>query len=183
MLVRTMFVMALCIICRCVTFLSTSLPGPAPHCQPESLEYHPPNNLKEIIFRVDAFKGCGDLIFSSHTSISLTLVCTYYVYCRLLLPKRIWQFILYCIYCPAQIILLCLIIAARKHYTVDVVVAVYSTILIYYASYYLISDKPENTNDFNDDESSEQKKDDDKEGETQHLVFKINSTNTERHTI
>mmetsp|Transcript_19055 Transcript_19055/g.30238 ORF Transcript_19055/g.30238 Transcript_19055/m.30238 type:complete len:318 (-) Transcript_19055:93-1046(-) len=142
MLIRCLLVMACCIVLRCATFLSTSLPGPAPHCQPGSEQYNPPHSLSEVLARIDIFKGCGDLIFSSHTALSLCLTCSVYVYLPLLLPISLFRLWFFCVLLPAQILLLILIIAARKHYTVDVVVACYTTPLLYYASYYFYTDQP-----------------------------------------
>jgi len=147
---RCMFVMSLCLICRCLSFLSTSLPGPASHCQPMSKEYSPPETIYDILFHVDGIKGCGDLIFSSHTSLSLCLILTVFVYGKQLVPHKLYRIVVYFILLPAEILMLILIIAARKHYTVDVVVAMYTTPLIYYASYYFVKD--EDLSNLDDDE-------------------------------
>ena len=112
---RVLFVISLCVICRCISFLATSLPGPAPHCQPESTEYNPPKNLHEVIFTYDPLKRCGDLIFSSHTALSLIFVISIFIYGKYLLQKRLYQILCYFILVPSEILLLILIIAARKH--------------------------------------------------------------------
>jgi len=52
---------------RIVCFLVTTLPGPNYHCRPNSPDYAPPKTLMDIFGRQDAFFGCGDLVFSSHT--------------------------------------------------------------------------------------------------------------------
>ena len=61
-------------------------------------------------------------------------------YC-LLVPKKFFQSLIYLILLPGVILEAILIIAARKHYTVDVIVAIYTTPLAYYASYYFVSDE------------------------------------------
>ena len=139
--IRCMLVMAMCLIIRCLSFLATSLPGPAAHCQPMSEEYEPPNTIYDILFNLDPTKGCGDLIFSSHTSLSLCLILTFYIYGNPLLPKKLYQAIFYLILLPSEILMIIMIIAARKHYTVDVIVAVYTTPMVYYTSYYFLSDE------------------------------------------
>ena len=177
--------MALCIVLRILTFLSTSLPGPAPHCQPESQEYQPPKDLWHVAFTIDIFKGCGDLIFSSHTSLSLSLVISVFIYGKIIWPKRLYLVMFYCILLPALILQLILIIAARKHYTVDVVVACYTTPLVYYASYYFKTDLPD-INDINENEErfslkQELEKKNEKD-ETQLLIFPINMTQHSQKT-
>eukprot|EP01083_Nonionella_stella_P182679 657928_1 len=141
LIIRTLFVISLCVLCRCITFLSTSLPGPAPHCQPHSHEYNPPETMYEVASRIDVFKGCGDLIFSSHSALSLSIVLTVFVYGKLLVPHAYFKCMFYCVIVPLELLLFILIIAARKHYTVDVVVAAYTTPLLYYASYYFVKDQ------------------------------------------
>jgi hypothetical protein len=69
--------------------------------------------------------GCGDLIFSSHTTFALVGVLTYTEYGGALIVKLVtWV---------AVFVLSVLIVASRKHYTVDVVVAWYVVPLVFYA--------------------------------------------------
>jgi len=139
--IRALMVMAVCISLRCISFLATGLPGPAPHCQPLSLDYAPPETIYDVVFRMDVFKGCGDLIFSSHTSISMSFVLTAHYYLKAFWGNGYkYKIILYMIYWPLLVINVCLIIAARKHYTVDVVIALYTTPLVYHFSLYCIPD-------------------------------------------
>lgn len=108
---------------RVASFLSTLLPGPNYHCRPGSPEYNPPTPL-EIFTRLDALKGCGDLIFSSHT-IFTTLCClTVQKYTNGASVKRLMWVLLF--------VMGLLVIAARKHYSVDVVVAWYTTPLVWF---------------------------------------------------
>lgn len=72
-----------------------------------------------------ATHGCGDLIFSSHTTFVLVGVLTFTEYGQTLLIKVI-------AWIGVAAMGLC-IIASRKHYTVDVVVAWYTVPLVFYA--------------------------------------------------
>ena len=61
---------------RCMTVTLTSLPGPAPHCQPGAVsrgEYAPPANWHEIATTTLSSIGgrtCGDLLFSGHAAVA-----------------------------------------------------------------------------------------------------------------
>lgn len=139
--IRTLFVMAMCIILRCITFLSTSLPGPAMHCKLNSMDYKPPEDMYSILFRVNAFKGCGDLMFSSHTSLALCLVLSAFKYLPYFVKAKFYYYlIMYAMYFPLILMQVLLIISARKHYTVDIVVALYVTPLLYFVSFYIKPD-------------------------------------------
>lgn len=68
--------------------------------------------------------GCGDLIFSSHTTFTLVAVLAYNTYGQILVVKMLgWV---------GATVLSLLIIASRKHYTVDIVVAWYTIPLVFY---------------------------------------------------
>ncbi|ONM36400.1 Phosphatidylinositol:ceramide inositolphosphotransferase 1 [Zea mays] len=105
---------------RIMTFYSTQLPGPNYHCREGSklATLPPPNNALEVLlinFPRGVLFGCGDLIFSSHMIFTLVFVRTYHKYGSNRLIKLLsWLM---------AIIQSLLIIASRKHYTVDVVVA------------------------------------------------------------
>lgn len=99
-------------VLRSISFLSTILPSPAAHCQPGSLEYNPPTDAKDVIFRVDGINGCGDLIFSSHTLLATTLALLIMKYS----PHRIVKIIVWIDVAFLGI----MVIALKKHYTVDV---------------------------------------------------------------
>jgi hypothetical protein len=72
-----------------------------------------------------ATHGCGDLIFSSHTTFVLVGVLTFTEYGETLLLKVVaWL--------GVGVMGLC-IVASRKHYSVDVVVAWYTVPLVFYA--------------------------------------------------
>ncbi|XP_020101221.1 phosphatidylinositol:ceramide inositolphosphotransferase-like isoform X1 [Ananas comosus] len=114
-------------ILRIVTFYSTQLPGPNYHCREGSMlaQLPPPNSVLEVLlinFPRGVLYGCGDLIFSSHMIFTLVFVRTYQKYGS----KRFVKFLAWSL----AIIQSLLIIASRKHYTVDVVVAWYTVNLV-----------------------------------------------------
>ncbi|PON70850.1 Sphingomyelin synthase-like domain containing protein [Parasponia andersonii] len=116
-----------CQILRIITFYSTQLPGPNYHCREGSklARLPPPKTLFEAIiikFPRGALFGCGDLIFSSHMIFTLVFVCTYQ-------KNGTKRWIKHFAWLLAVIQSL-LIIASRKHYTVDVVVAWYTVNLV-----------------------------------------------------
>eukprot|EP00246_Nothoceros_aenigmaticus_P015604 TRINITY_DN6582_c0_g1_i2.p1 TRINITY_DN6582_c0_g1~~TRINITY_DN6582_c0_g1_i2.p1 ORF type:complete len:327 (-),score=31.28 TRINITY_DN6582_c0_g1_i2:413-1393(-) len=125
---RTLVVLVVCQLLRVITFLSTQLPGPNYHCREGSpgAMLPPPKNFGEVIninFPRGVIFGCGDLIFSSHMIFALVFVRTYQKYgTKSLLKFLAWM---------AAIVLGILIIASRKHYSVDVVVAWYVTMLVF----------------------------------------------------
>ncbi|ONK73410.1 uncharacterized protein A4U43_C04F31210 [Asparagus officinalis] len=103
---------------RIVTFYSTQLPGPNYHCREgsELTTLPPPDSVWELLlinFPQGVIYGCGDLIFSSHMIFTLVFVRVYHIW-------------LWCIKALAWLMAILqslLIIASRKHYSVDVVVA------------------------------------------------------------
>lgn len=123
---RVLAFLVACQFLRIITFYSTQLPGPNYHCREGSkLATLPrPDNLLEFILIVPqgVLYGCGDLIFSSHMIFSLVFVRTYYKY-------GTQRFIKQCAWL-AVIVQSFLIVASRKHYTVDVVVAWYTVNLV-----------------------------------------------------
>ncbi|XP_074354082.1 phosphatidylinositol:ceramide inositolphosphotransferase 2-like isoform X2 [Apium graveolens] len=125
-----------CQALRILTFYSTQLPGPNYHCREgsRSATLPRPDHIMKyfIVIPRGMLYGCGDLIFSSHMIFSLVFVRTYNKYGT----KR---FIKQCAWLTAVIQSL-LIIASRKHYTVDVVVAWYTVNLVVY---YIDSKLPE----------------------------------------
>ncbi|XP_073044477.1 phosphatidylinositol:ceramide inositolphosphotransferase 2-like isoform X2 [Primulina eburnea] len=115
-----------CQILRIITFYSTQLPGPNYHCREGSkfATLPRPDNMVEVLLIVPQglLFGCGDLIFSSHMIFSLVFVRTYHKYgTQRFLKQCAWLIV---------VIQSLLIIASRKHYTVDVVVAWYTVNLV-----------------------------------------------------
>jgi len=120
---RYLVVCALSQMLRCITFLVTILPGPNYHCRPDSTEYNPPKTVFEILMRKNPFLGCGDLVFSSHTIFVLLSALTYTKYGDSpLLKKVVWVM---------AFMFGALVVAARKHYTLDIVVAWYTVPLVW----------------------------------------------------
>ncbi|KAJ6806840.1 phosphatidylinositol:ceramide inositolphosphotransferase-like [Iris pallida] len=112
---------------RIITFYSTQLPGPNYHCREGSklARLPPPDSIFDLLllnFPKGILYGCGDLIFSSHMIFTLVFVRTYHKYGS----KRFVKVLAWLI----AIIQSLLIIASRKHYTVDVVVAWYTVNLV-----------------------------------------------------
>ncbi|GAB4822298.1 hypothetical protein N2152v2_009344 [Parachlorella kessleri] len=119
---RVLVILITCQVLRIITFLATQIPAPNYHCladEPTSTLPWPAHWWQNIIVNVSrqASHSCGDLIFSSHTTFLLVFMWTYVVMGRYLALK-----VLACMYVAATS---CLIIASRKHYSVDVVVAWY----------------------------------------------------------
>ncbi|OMO86078.1 hypothetical protein CCACVL1_09815 [Corchorus capsularis] len=112
---------------RIVTFYSTQLPGPNYHCREGSklARLPPPQSVAEVFlinFPRGVVYGCGDLIFSSHMIFTLVFVRTYQKYgTRRCIKQFAWLL---------AVVQSLLIIASRKHYTVDVVVAWYTVNLV-----------------------------------------------------
>ncbi|KAJ0984061.1 hypothetical protein J5N97_002417 [Dioscorea zingiberensis] len=114
---------------RVITFYSTLLPGPNYHCREGSAlaKLPKPDSIFEVLllnFPRGVLYGCGDLIFSSHMIFTLVFVLTYQKYGS----KRFFKLLAWSI----AVIQSLLIIASRKHYTVDVIVAWYTVNLVVY---------------------------------------------------
>ncbi|KAH7542333.1 hypothetical protein FEM48_Zijuj02G0062400 [Ziziphus jujuba var. spinosa] len=85
----------------------------------------PPQSVLEVLlinFPRGVIYGCGDLIFSSHMIFTLVFVRTYQIYGSKRCIKQFGWVL--------AVIQSLLIIASRKHYTVDVVVAWYTVNLV-----------------------------------------------------
>ncbi|CAI9760809.1 unnamed protein product [Fraxinus pennsylvanica] len=123
---RVLAFLVACQILRIITFYSTQLPGPNYHCREGSkLSRLPrPDSVLDVLLIVPSgvLYGCGDLIFSSHMIFSLVFVRTYHKYGTQRIVKQ-------CAWLTVVIQSL-LIIASRKHYTVDVIVAWYTVNLV-----------------------------------------------------
>lgn len=127
---RLLMVLVICQTLRILSFSSTQLPSPNYHCRLPEL-----TAIKDMPlhwwghFIVDLGRqtthGCGDLIFSSHTTFALVGVLTYTEYGAVLITKVI----AWCMVFTLSV----LIVASRKHYTVDVLIAWYVVPLVFYA--------------------------------------------------
>ncbi|KAF3781446.1 Phosphatidylinositolceramide inositolphosphotransferase [Nymphaea thermarum] len=126
---RVLAFLVACQFLRILTFMATQLPGPNYHCREGAklARLPPPKSALEVLlinFPRGVLFGCGDLIFSSHMIFSLVFVRTYQKYgAKRLIKQLAWLVV---------VIQSLLIIASRKHYTVDVVVAWYTVNLVVY---------------------------------------------------
>nr|BBC28460.1 hypothetical protein, homolog of Volvox carteri MTF1733/MTM1058 [Yamagishiella unicocca] len=129
---RLLMVLVVCQALRIVTFSVTQLPGPSFHCRAHEASARRPwpahwsGHLMVDVGR-QVSKSCGDLIFSSHTTFMLTGILAYNEYGSLALMKAMSWLL--------GVILSVLIVASRKHYTVDVVIAWYTVPLVFYTMY------------------------------------------------
>jgi membrane-associated phospholipid phosphatase len=117
MIARYFLVLVFCQTIRMISFLVTILPSPNSHCREDSPDYNPPTDVAEIFTRVDASTGCGDLIPSSH-AIFATLG-------GLLMNHYSKNKYLKAVMAMLVIAIGFLVVAARKHYSIDVVAAWY----------------------------------------------------------
>ncbi|GLC41044.1 hypothetical protein PLESTB_000949300 [Pleodorina starrii] len=129
---RLLMVLVVCQVLRIITFSVTQLPGPSFHCranEPTAQRPWPAHWTGHLVVDVgrQVSKSCGDLIFSSHTTFMLTGVLAYNEYGSLVVMKAISWLL--------AVVLSVLIVASRKHYTVDVVIAWYTVPLVFYAMY------------------------------------------------
>ncbi|OIW07519.1 hypothetical protein TanjilG_14465 [Lupinus angustifolius] len=127
---------------RIVTFYSTQLPGPNYHCREgsELATLPPPKSVLEVLlinFPRGVLYGCGDLIFSSHMIFTLVFVLTYQKYGTRRCIKQLGWLL--------AVIQSLLIIASRKHYTVDVVVAWYTVNLVVFFVEKKLPEMPDRT--------------------------------------
>jgi len=134
MIARFLGVCVLAQTLRIITFLVTTLPGPNYHCRPDAPDYNPPRDLYDIFTRHDPFTHCGDLVFSSHTIFVTLCALTWHQYGRMLNWRKITMWVVVVIFGG-------LVVAARKHYSLDVVVALYTVPLLWIAYDRFIPDK------------------------------------------
>jgi len=142
---------------RSISYLSTSLPGPATHCiSPELEERNKPQNITDIFFPGNILENCGDLIYSGHMASVVTLFCAIISYSNKLITEEDQDKKKWCIFCkPLSIIiiaLLCVVvtllqavmtIGTRQHYTVDAVLGIITGYWNYIWHLYVL--RPEDT--------------------------------------
>ncbi|KAG2429220.1 hypothetical protein HXX76_010990 [Chlamydomonas incerta] len=129
---RLLMVLVVCQALRIVTFSVTQLPGPSFHCrasEPTARREWPSHWTGHVYIDVgrQMSKSCGDLIFSSHTTFMLTGILAYNEYGSLAFMKALSWLL--------GVIISILIVASRKHYTVDIVIAWYTVPLVFYTMY------------------------------------------------
>ena len=141
-LTRFLVVVSACQLCRVAAFSATQLPSPAPHCAEGAAgaTLPLPRSVADVLV-VDVAKqvnrGCGDLIFSSHVTFVMAMALTYGRYgSRRVMKAANWGVVaLNCV----------IIVASRKHYTVDVVVALFTVPLVWEAVATRLHDPPRQT--------------------------------------
>uniref|UniRef100_A0A5B6ZQJ3 Putative phosphatidylinositol:ceramide inositolphosphotransferase 1 n=1 Tax=Davidia involucrata TaxID=16924 RepID=A0A5B6ZQJ3_DAVIN len=139
---RVLAFLVACQFLRIITFYSTLLPGPNYHCREGSklAKLPHPDSVLEVLlinFPRGVLYGCGDLIFSSHMIFSLVFVRTYQKYgTRRFIKQCAWLIV---------VIQSLLIIASRKHYTVDVIVAWYTVNLVVFFIDHKLPELPDRT--------------------------------------
>uniref|UniRef100_A0AAV1T7C5 Sphingomyelin synthase-like domain-containing protein n=1 Tax=Peronospora matthiolae TaxID=2874970 RepID=A0AAV1T7C5_9STRA len=139
---RCLMQISICLVLRVLSFLSTALPSPADHCELKfddaCMQANPDNPIPcvvpnpdfkppgtgELFTHIDALKGCGDLMFSSHTIYTVSLILT--------MSKYWLNKYGVAIMIAVQIAIAFLIVASRKHYTLDVYSALYIVPLIWF---------------------------------------------------
>lgn len=139
---RVLFHISVALAFRICSFMLTALPGPARHCRliiDESCAKANPNNLlscmspnpdfippkgHEFFTHMDALNGCGDLMFSSHTIYTLSFILTAFKYW----PSKYLLAFMVSVQCAIAF----LIVAARKHYSLDVFTALYVVPLLWF---------------------------------------------------
>ncbi|CAI5722763.1 unnamed protein product [Peronospora effusa] len=139
---RCLLQLSICQVFRIISFLVTALPSPADHCELKfndaclaanpndpvpcvipNPKFNPPS-ISQLFTRIDSLNGCGDLMFSSHTIYTVTLILTMWKYW----PNKFGLAIMMSV----QIAIAFLIVASRKHYTLDVLSALYIVPLIWF---------------------------------------------------
>uniref|UniRef100_K3WU09 Sphingomyelin synthase-like domain-containing protein n=1 Tax=Globisporangium ultimum (strain ATCC 200006 / CBS 805.95 / DAOM BR144) TaxID=431595 RepID=K3WU09_GLOUD len=139
---RVLLHISIALIFRICSFMLTTLPGPARQCRLDfdetcvaqtprddilkcvipNPDFKPPHG-HEFFTNMDALNGCGDLMFSSHTIYTMSFILTAIKYW----PNR-WLLLFFaCV----QIAIAFLIVASRKHYSLDVFSALYIVPLLW----------------------------------------------------
>lgn len=118
---------------RFITYISTSLPGPAEHCKKGYHLYRESFTFYEILTRrskVHIDPNCGDLIFSGHVfqTMSFTVICLLHV--NGIMPNKTCKWLHSAVLISSACIQPYFILGARNHYTVDVVVAAYTAPMV-----------------------------------------------------
>ncbi|CAH0481073.1 unnamed protein product [Peronospora belbahrii] len=139
---RCLLQISICMVLRIISFLVTALPSPADHCELKfddaclaanpnnpvlcvipNPDFEPPA-LSDLFTRLNPLTGCGDLMFSSHTIYTVSLILTMWKFW----PNKFGLAIMVSV----QITIAFLIVASRKHYTIDVFSALYVVPLIWF---------------------------------------------------
>lgn len=127
---RLLMVLVVCQSLRILSFSVTQLPAPNYHCrtpEPTAIKPMPEHWWGHFYIKnlsQQTTHGCGDLIFSSHTTFMLVGMLTYNEYGTLAPIKALaWA---------GVAVVSMLIVSSRKHYSVDVLIAWYVVPLVFY---------------------------------------------------
>lgn len=137
---RALLVCSIAIFLRCVSFLLTILPAPAPQCA-QSL-FDPPSSALSIFFRFSTDNGCSDLIFSSHMMYGLIATCTVVHYSSTCYAKTGMKYCIIGLCLSLNIAQGVCIVAQERHYTIDVWTSMYVVPLTWVCFYHLIPSDP-----------------------------------------
>ena len=136
---RMLAVVSACQLLRVAAFSATQLPSPAQHCRPgaPTARLPPARDVVDVLLvnvARQVNRGCGDLIFSSHVTFTLTMALIYHRYGGHAAAKAAaWA---------GVALNALLIVASRKHYSVDVVVAAFTVPLVWLALDARLRDPP-----------------------------------------
>lgn len=112
-------------IIRPLFYLSTTLPPSDRACIGDVVR----PSWYDVFFSAPK-QTCGDMVFSGHTSLTVTVICTFLYYGGDLYSKIAYQAIaITCI--PVLLVLMALILMLRNHYTVDIVCALFLTPMVF----------------------------------------------------
>jgi hypothetical protein len=111
---------------RMCSFLITLLPSPAPHCQPGSTTWNPPTSAFEVFFTFDPTYGCGDLIFSSHIIFGMCFTLATLMYLPWPSARTLRTAVV-----AYQLAFALLVVAGKRHYSIDVFTACYVSPLVW----------------------------------------------------
>lgn len=141
---------------RTLTYMATSIPGPANHCQ--SIRWtskHGAQGSEEIghahvltlvqifldTYNLTHNSNCGDLIFSGHTVNAMTNVMTLHFYVWRTMPPWLAR-VICAIAWLAFFVQIFLVLSSHNHYAVDTVVGLYTAPLNFMLWVYLFPDDP-----------------------------------------
>ena len=145
---RGLVVCSITVVLRCVSFLLTILPSPAPHCSQGTFD--PPKTASEILFKFDTENGCSDLIFSSHMMYGITAasIVTLYItkkpveeFTMSKLERRLKYSLIFLVWAIVIAEGFC-IVAQESHYSIDVWAAMYAVPLTWIAFYHFYPNDP-----------------------------------------
>jgi hypothetical protein len=143
-------------ILRFITYISTTLPGSAEHCLPSNpnIGKDQPKTVRDVLLRItvdipgfnssyrsSGTYNCGDLTFSGHILLAMTLAfcCVRYVPHAFMMTASIESWFKRWVW--ATVVIQCIFtIMARNHYTMDVVISLYLTPLLW--SFYTTKMEP-----------------------------------------